>query len=86
MLKKIFCQIFCYIVINVYFCSPKRKFRERNLKSLIEILKVDLIAGESLRSINVFSMVAVLAKSDKGTESVRRRGFPIADRTVSYRR
>ena len=78
--------MFCNVGINVYFCNLKCKFRERNLKSLIEILKVDLIAGESLRSINVFSSVAVLAKSDKGTESVRRRGFPIADRTVSYRR
>lgn len=74
--------MFCNIGINVYFCSSKRKFRERNLKSLIEILKVCLIAGESLRSINVFSTAAVLAKSDKGTESVRQRVFPQAIRKV----
>ena len=75
--------MFCNIGINVYFCNLKCKFRERNLKSLIEILKVCLIAGESLRSINVFSSAAVLAKSDKGTESVRQRVFPQAISEVS---
>ena len=75
--------MFCNIGINVYFCNLKWKFRERNLKSLIEILKVCLIAGESLRSINVFSSAAVLAKSYKGTESVRQRVFPQAISEVS---
>ena len=64
------------------FAVRKKSFRESEVQSSFEILRKMLVFCNIVWNDKILSSVAVLAKFDKGLESVRRRG--VIEQSVNY--